>query len=150
MRSYLVVIDSSTEAELALRFAARRARQTGARIIALTIIPSADFVAFGNIQATIEAEAREEAEQLLNRAAATVRTDLGSEPVVLVRSGKPAEVVRELIQEQSVSTLVLGAAASGAPGPLVDHFTGPGCGTLPCAVMIVPGSLKLDQIDALS
>ena len=56
MRTYLVVIDDSPEASLALRFAARRAARTGGGVAVLAIIPPQDFVAFGGVQATIEAE----------------------------------------------------------------------------------------------
>ena len=55
MRTYLVVIDDSPEASLALRFAARRAARTGGGVAVLAIIPPQDFVAFGGVQATIEA-----------------------------------------------------------------------------------------------
>ncbi len=56
MRTYLVVIDDSPEATLALRFAARRAARTGGGVMVLAIVPPQDFVAFGGVQATIEAE----------------------------------------------------------------------------------------------
>ena len=62
MRTYLVVIDDSPEASLALRFAARRAARTGGGVIVLAIVAPQDFVAFGGVQAAIEAEAREHAE----------------------------------------------------------------------------------------
>ena len=52
MRTYLVVIDDSPEASLALRFAARRAARTGGGVAVLAIIPPQDFVAFGGVQAT--------------------------------------------------------------------------------------------------
>ena len=62
MRTYLVVIDDSPEANLALRFAARRAARTGGGVAVLAIIPPQDFVAFGGVQATIEAEAKKRAD----------------------------------------------------------------------------------------
>ncbi len=149
-RTYLVVIDHSAEATLAVRYAARRAAQTDGQLLILSVVTPPDFVAFGGVQATLEAEAREEAEQLAAQVAASVASDLSRPPQVLVRRGATEAVVRELLNEQPVSALVLAAAASGAPGPLVDHFTGADCGTLSCAVMIVPGALQIDQLDALS
>jgi nucleotide-binding universal stress UspA family protein len=62
MRTYLVVIDDTPEAEIALRFAARRAAKTGGAVEILVVIPRQDFVAWGGVQATIEDEAREQAE----------------------------------------------------------------------------------------
>ena len=151
MRTYLVVIDDSPEASLALRFAARRAARTGGGVAVLAIIPPQDFVAFGGVQATIEAEAREHAEQLIAAAVDTVMQETGITAQTTIKSGKPAEAVREAIGENDeVSALVLATAASGAPGPLVAHFTGQDAGTLPCPVMLVPGGIDIARLDALS
>lgn len=150
MRTYLVVIDDSPEASLALRFAARRAARTGGGVIILAIIPPQDFVAFGGVQATIEAEAREHAEELVATAADAVMQE-GVTPQNLIKSGKPAEVVREVIgASDEIAALVLATAPSGAPGPLVTHFTGQDAGTLPCPVMLVPGGIDISRLDALS
>jgi nucleotide-binding universal stress UspA family protein len=150
MRTYLVVIDDSPEASLALRFAARRAARTGGGLIILAIIPPQDFVAFGGVQATIEAEAREHAEELVATAADAVMQE-GVTPQNLIKAGKPAEVVREVIgASDEIAALVLATAASGAPGPLVAHFTGQDAGTLPCPVMLVPGGIDISRLDALS
>ena len=151
MRTYLVVIDDSPEATLALRFAARRAARTQGHVIVLTIIPPTDFLAFGGVQATIEAEAREHAEELVAAAADAVASEAGMTPTIMVQQGQPADVVHALLDERpEVSALVLGAAASGPPGPLVAHFTGADCGTLPCPVMIVPGGMDVERLAALS
>ncbi len=151
MRTYLVVIDDSPEATLALRFAARRAARTEGHVIVLAIIPPTDFVAFGGVQATIEAEAREHAEELVAAGADAVASEAGITPTIMVQQGQPAEVVHLILDERpEVSALVLGAAASGPPGPLVAHFTGADCGTLPCPVMIVPGGMDVERLTALS
>ena len=150
MRTYLVVIDDSPEASLALRFAARRAARTGGGVIILAIIPPQDFVAFGGVQATIEAEAREHAEELVATAADAVMQE-GVTPQNMIKAGKPAEVVREVIgASDEIAALVLATAASGAPGPLVAHFTGQDAGTLPCPVMLVPGGIDIARLDELS
>lgn len=151
MRTYLVVIDDSPEATLALRFAARRAARTGGGVMVLAIVTPQDFLAFGGVQATIEAEAREHAEQLVSAAATAVTQEANIAPQIMVKSGKPAEVVRDVIsQHDEISALVLATAANGLPGPLVAHFTGQDAGTLPCPVMLVPGGIDIDRLDALS
>ncbi|SUJ24583.1 Universal stress protein family [Sphingomonas paucimobilis] len=63
MRIYLVVIDDSPESRIALRFAARRAVKTGGGVEILTLLPPQEFIAFGGVQATIEDEARQQAER---------------------------------------------------------------------------------------
>lgn len=151
MRTYLVVIDESPEAELALRFAARRAAKTGGGIHVLSVTEPQEFVAWGGVQATIEAEAQERAERLVNAAAGALVAESGIRPSITVREGRAAEIVREIIaSDEEVAALVLGAAASGAPGLLVSHFTGNDAGTLRCPVMIIPGSLTAEEVDHLS
>jgi hypothetical protein len=68
-----------------------------------------------------------------------------------VRQGDATSIVRDILAEDNeIAALVLAAAASGAPGPLVSHFTGHDAGTLAVTVMIVPGSLSEDEVDRLS
>ena len=43
---------------------------------------------------------------------------------------------------------VLGAAASGGPGPLVSHFVGI-AGQLPCPVYVIPGSISDADLERL-
>jgi nucleotide-binding universal stress UspA family protein len=151
MRTYLVVIDESDEARLALRFAARRASKTGGGLHILSLVEQADFVAWGGVQATMEAEAREKAEEIVRAAAGTIFDELGIKPLITIKKGEGAEVIRELLDEhKDIAALVLGAAAQGAPGPLVSHFSGVNAGTLPCPVMIIPGSLSDEAVDLLS
>ncbi|MGL5839054.1 MAG: universal stress protein [Sphingorhabdus sp.] len=151
MRTYLVVIDESDEARLALRFASRRAARTGGAVHILAFIAKADFVAWGGVQATMEAENREKAEELVRTAAGTIFDELGLQPQITIRDGEGVEVVREMLEEHpEIAALVLGAAAQGAPGPLVEHFTGNNAGSLRCPVMVIPGSLSDEQLDELS
>ncbi len=151
MRTYLVVIDDSPEAEIALRFAARRATKTGGNVEILALIPPPEFVQWGGVMATIEEEARERAEALVMRAAGTLFAESGLTPSITVREGDGAKVVREMLAANpDVAALVLGAAPSGAPGKLVAHFTGADAGKLTVPVMIIPGSLDMDAIDRLS
>jgi nucleotide-binding universal stress UspA family protein len=151
MRIYLVVIDESPEAEIALRFAARRAVKTGGRVEILAVLPPQEFIAFGGVQATIEEEARLQAEGLVTRAAGTLMEEAGLHPTITVRQGDGPKVVREMIiANPEIAALVLGAAATGAPGPLITHFAGADAGSLTVPVMIIPGSLDRDAIDRLS
>jgi nucleotide-binding universal stress UspA family protein len=151
MRTYLAVVDETAEAEIALRFAARRAAKTGGTVLVLALIEPAEFVAWGGVQATIEDEARQRAEGLVASASGTLFDEAGIRPAILVRQGDPVLVIREVLEENDgIAALVLAAAASGAPGALVSHFTGADAGKLPCPVMIIPGSLDREAIDRLS
>jgi nucleotide-binding universal stress UspA family protein len=151
MRTYLAVVDETEEAEIALRFAARRAAKTGGTVLVLALIEPAEFVQWGGVQATIEEEARQRAEGLVASASGTLFDEAGIRPSIQVRQGEPVQVIRELLAENdSIAALVLGAAATGAPGPLVSYFAGTDAGKLPCPVMVIPGSLTREAIDRLS
>ena len=151
MRIYLVVIDDSPEAEAALRYAARRAVKTGGGVEILTLIPPQEFIAFGGVQATIEEERRLHAEALVQGAAGTLIEESGLRPSITVREGEGPRIIREIIAANpDIAALVLGAAASGAPGKLVAHFAGTDAGALPVPIMIIPGSLTREEIDRLS
>ena len=149
-RVYLVIMDDTEESCRALRFAARRAVRTGGTVHILALVPRQEFVVFGSIQATIEEEARERAEDLARGAAGSLASESGLSPAVAVRTGSGPQVVREyLAAHPEVSALVLGAAADGNPGPLVTHFTSH-LGQLPCVLMIVPGGIDESGIDSFS
>lgn len=151
MRTYLVVIDESPESSLALRFAARRAARTSGGLALLGIIEPMDFIAFGGAQATMEAEAREHIEKLMASAVETAKKEGELHPKIIIKSGDPKAVVREIIaSDDDISALVLGTVASGAPGPLVSHFTGQDAGQLPCPVMVIPGGIEMERLEALS
>lgn len=150
MRVYLVIMDETEEARIALRFAARRAVKTDGSVHVLALVPPQDFVAFAGVQATIEEEARDRAEMLAASAAGSLMSESGQLPVIAVRQGDGEKVIREYLAEHpEVAALVLGSASEGGPGPLVSHFTQVS-GSLPCPVFIVPGGLSEEDIDRLS
>lgn len=150
MRVYLVIMDETDEAGLALRFAARRAQRTGGTVHLLALVPRQQFVAFGGIQATIEEEARARAEALVTAAAGSLLGESAKSPVISVRQGDGVSVVRAYLDEHpEVSALVLGAAANGGPGPLVSHFATT-AGQLPCPLYIIPGGLDEAGLERLS
>ncbi|WP_260921849.1 universal stress protein [Novosphingobium sp. 9] len=151
MRVYLVIIDESDEALVALQYAARRAASTEGVLHLLALVPSQPFNAFAGVQATIEEEARARAETLVTAAAGNLLSQGGKMPVISVKMGEDVKVVRKYLEEHpEVSALVLGAASEGSPGPLVSHFTGSGMAHMTCPVFVVPGGLTPEQIESLS
>jgi hypothetical protein len=150
MRVYLVIMDESEEARTAMRFASRRAAKTDGAVHILALVPKQDFVAFGAVQATIEEEARDRAEVLANSAAGSLLTESGQMPTIAVREGEGEAVIRGYLADHpEVAALVLGSAAEGGPGRLVNYFSAHS-GNLPCPVFIVPGGLSDEDIDRLS
>jgi nucleotide-binding universal stress UspA family protein len=150
-RTYLVVVDDSAEARVALRFAARRAAKTGGRIEVLGIVEPQDFVQFGGVQAAIEEEQRLRIEGVVSSAIGEILDESGVETNIFVRQGEIVRTVRDFVgSRQEVDALVLGAAVSGNPGPLVSNLCGHDAGKLPCPVMIIPGSITDERMEDLS
>src|SRR6478672_457528 len=141
-RTYLVVVDDSAEARVALRFAARRAAKTNGAIEVLGIVEPQDVVQFGGVQAAIEEEQRLRIEGVVSSAIGELLDESGVEANIIIQPGEPVKAVRDYVGErEEVAALVLGAAPSGSPGPLVANFCGNDAGRLPCPVMLIPGSL---------
>ena len=146
MKSYLVVVDETGEAEVALRYAARRAARSGGSVLILAVVPPQEFVQWGAVQAAMEEEARLRAEAMGLQAASALDEQAAVQRSVLVRAGDPVKAITDLLKERDdIGALVLGAAAEGGPGPLVTHFSGAVAGTLPCPLLIVPGRLRADD-----
>ena len=150
-RTYLVVVDDSAESRVALRFAARRAAKTSGRIEVLGIVEPQDFVQFGGVQAAMEEEQRLRIEGVVSAAIGEILDESGVEANIVIQQGEAVKAVRDYVGERpDVAALVLGAAPSGNPGPLVANFTGTDAGKLPCPVMLIPGSLSEERLEQLS
>jgi nucleotide-binding universal stress UspA family protein len=150
-RTYLVVVDDSAEARTALRFAARRAAKTQGRVEILGLVEPQDFVQWGGVQSAIEEEQRLRIAGVVSAAVGEYLDETGIETSIVIQQGEPARTLREYLgSREDVSALVLGAAPSGSPGPLVASFCGTDAGKLPCPVMVIPGSLTDDRLDQLS
>jgi nucleotide-binding universal stress UspA family protein len=150
-RTYLVVVDDSAEARVALRFAARRAAKTNGRIEVLGVVEPQDFVQFGGVQAAFEQEQRLRIEGVVSAAIGEILDESGVEANIVIQHGEAVKAVRDYVAgRDEVAALVLGAAPSGSPGPLVLDFAGHDAGKLPCPVMIIPGNLSDERLEQLS
>ena len=150
-RIFLVVVDQSPELKVALRYACRRAKATGGRVSMLYVTEPVDteWLAVGNL---MREEQRAEAEARLQELAAQSQALSGEMPVLHVREGKVRDELLKLLDEEpSISVLVLGAGTGpGGPGPLITALTGKYSSNLHIPLVIVPGSLSEDAIDAVT
>lgn len=151
-RVFLVVVDDSEEMRAALRYACNRARNSNGRVALLRVVEPAEFQHFATIGNLMRAEARQEAEELLQRMAAEVNDFSGQLPVLYVREGNVREELIRLVNEDpQVSILVLAAdTGPGGPGPLITALTGKFIGRLRVPLTIVPGNLSDEQILAIT
>ncbi len=149
---FLVIIDDTPECDRALYFASRRAARVGINVIMLRVIDTHDrnqqWLGVADI---MRAEAHEEAQQMLARAAARANGIAGITPEQVIREGDTAEEILKLIDEdEDISVLVLAAGVgSEGPGPLVSSL-GTTAGTFPIPMAIVPGHLSDDELDTMS
>ena len=149
---FLVVVDDTPECDRALYFASRRAARVGINVIMLRVIDTHDrnqqWLGVADI---MRAEAHDEAQQMLARAAARANGIAGITPEQVIREGDTAEEILKLIDEdEDISVLVLAAGIGDAgPGPLVSSL-GTTAGSFPVPMAIVPGHLTDEDLDAMS
>ena len=151
-RVFLVVVDDTPEMEVALRFACRRAHNSGGRVALLYVVEPSDFQHWMAVGDLMREEARNEGEQLLQKLAAQVNDLTGTLPVLFVREGNRRDQLLQLIDEEpSISILVLGASLDKrGPGPLIQALTSKFVGRLRVPVTIVPGNLSEEDIDSIT
>jgi nucleotide-binding universal stress UspA family protein len=152
MRKFMVVVDDTPECMNALRYAARRAANTGGGVTMLYVIPPEEFQHWAGVEEVMQREKREQAEARLGALADEVRALAGVMPEFAIREGRPdEEVLAHLEGDEKIRVLVLGAAEEGeGPGPLVSTLVGKRGGRMPIPVTVVPGSLSLDAIDQIA
>ena len=96
-RTYLVVVDDSPEARVALRFAARRAAKTNGRMEVLGIVEPQDFVQFGGVQAAMEEEQRLRIEGVVSAAIGEILDESGVEANIVIQQGEAVKAVRDYV-----------------------------------------------------
>ncbi|HEY8383861.1 MAG TPA: universal stress protein [Microvirga sp.] len=149
---FMVVVDDTPECARAIHFAARRASRTGATMLMLAAVDPPDNFEWIGVGEAMIAEAEEAAQKQLDEAAKEARSAAGLDPEQIVVVGEKAVAIAKVIEEdEDISFLVL-AAGTGkdGPGPLVSTIAGKAASTFPIPIVIVPGSLTDEEIDALA
>lgn len=151
-RTFLVVVDDSEEMRAALLYACRRARNTGGRVALLRVIEPVEFQHFATVGNLMREEARQDAEQLLQRMATEVYQASGEMPVLYVREGHIRDELLKLIDEEPAISILVLATGTGpeGPGPLISSLIGKYSNKLHIPVTIVPGSLDDEAVAQLS
>ena len=151
MRKFMVVLDSSTECLNAMRFAAMRAENTGALVEILAVIPPEEFNHWIGVGAIMREEARDRINAHFEVFAKWMRDKHQVNPELVIREGEVvSEILSQIRDDSEVDILVLGAAIDRkGPGPLVTQMSKLS-GSLEVPIVIVPGSLSKEQLQALS
>src|SRR6202043_1309597 len=135
----LVIVDDTAESDRAVYYASRWAIRSGGRVVMLRIIETEDQnQQWLGVAEVMRAEAHEEANAALDRAAGRANGIAAITPERVIREGDPAEQILDVIDKDAdIAKLVL-AANPGAegPGPLITMMANT-VGSFPIPVTIV-------------
>ncbi|CDZ62161.1 MULTISPECIES: universal stress protein [Rhizobium/Agrobacterium group] len=146
-RKFMAVIDGTPECEKAVHYAGRRAKNSNGGLVLLFVIPEGDFQQWLGVEQIMRAEAREEADAVMAKAAQKVRETIGIDPEIVIREGNASEQIIQLVEEdRDIAVLVLAAGSTKeGPGPLVSAVA-----AFPIPVTVLPDTLTAEEIDALA
>lgn len=149
-RKFLAVVDSTPECEKAIHYAARRVAGIDADLVLIFVIQPGEFQHWLGVEDVMRSEAREAADAALAKASQAAVNWAGITPELVVREGKPAAAIEQLVEDDpDIALIVLAAGESvDGPGPLVSSIAATGS-TFPIPVTIVPNTLTDEDIDDL-
>jgi nucleotide-binding universal stress UspA family protein len=148
----LVIVDDTAEWDRAVYYASRWAIRVGGGVVMLRIIETEDQnQQWLGVAEVMRAEALEEADAALDRAAGRANGIAAITPERVIREGDPTEQILEVIdQDVDIAMLVLAAnPGPEGPGPLITLMA-KSVGAFPIPVTIIAGDLSDQDIDALS
>jgi nucleotide-binding universal stress UspA family protein len=145
----LVPVDETSDCRKAVHYASRRAARIDGRLVLVRVIEPCPPALFG-IGEIMQAEALQEAKELLQSYATLAQKIAGALPETVIRQGDSVREVLNLITtDQDIAILVLAAGTNRAPGVLVAELARNVC-TYPVPTIIVPAHLTDGELDALS
>ena len=148
----LVIVDDTAEWDRAVYYACRWAIRGGGGVVMLRIIETEDQnQQWLGVAEVMRAEAHEEANAALDRAAGRANGIAAIAPERVIREGDPTEQILDVIEgDVDIAMLVLAAnPGPEGPGPLVTMISS-AVGAFPIPVTIIPADLSDGEIDALS
>jgi nucleotide-binding universal stress UspA family protein len=148
----LVIVDDTAEWDRAVYFASRWAIRGGGGVVMLRIIETGDQnQQWLGVAEVMRAEAYEEANAALDRAAGRANGIAAITPERVIREGDPTEQILDVIDKDADIAMLVLAANPGpeGPGPLITMMAS-AVGTFPIPVTIISGDLSDQEIDALS
>ncbi len=148
----LVIVDDTAEWDRAVYYASRWALRAGGGVVMLRIIETEDQnQQWLGVAEVMRAEAHEEADAALDRAARRANAIAAIAPERAIREGDPTEQILDVIDKDADIAVLVLAANPGpeGPGPLITMIAA-AVGSFPIPVTIIPGDLSDAAIDALS
>ena len=148
----LVIVDDTAEWDRAVYYASRWAIRVDGGVVMLRIIETEDqnqqWLGVADI---MRAEAQEEANAALDRAAGRANGIAAITPERVIREGDPTDQILDVIDKDvDIAVLVLAAnPGPEGPGPIISTMAKM-VGSFPIPITIVPGNLSDEDIDGLS
>ncbi len=150
--TYLIIADGTDEFSVASYYASRIALARRAALAVAHITDLEDFVHWGKVEAIMRHDLRVQAEKDIWQIAKDINQDHDFYPSLYIKEGAVVDKIIEIIEEdKTIRGLVLaGSSNSNNQGPLVTYFSGKGMGKLRIPVIIVPGHLDKEAINAIT
>ena len=148
----LVVVDDTAEWDRAVYYASRWARRVDGGVVMLRVIETEDRnQQWLGVAEVMRAEALEDANAALDRAAGRASGIAAIAPERVIREGDPTEQILDVIdQDADIAMLVLAAnPGPEGPGPIITTMAET-VGSFPIPVTVISGDLSDEDIDALS
>jgi nucleotide-binding universal stress UspA family protein len=148
----LVIVDETAEWDRAVYYACRWAIRLGGGVVMLRIIETEDqnqqWLGVADI---MRAEAYQEANEALDRAAGRANGIAAITPERVIREGDPTEQILDVIDKDVDIVMLVLAANPGpeGPGPIITMMA-QAVGSFPIPVILISGELSDADIDALS
>ncbi len=149
---FLVCVDRRPQSRVAVRYACRRAKNTGGAVSLLHVIEPAEFQHWMAVEDVMDEERRGDAEQLLHDLASEVNEWAEIVPEIVVREGDIGEeILAQIEADPGIDVLVVGAAAPTDTGfSLITFLAGKLVGRLAIPLVIVPGNLSDERIVSMT
>lgn len=150
--TYLIIADGTDEFAIASHYAARIAIARRAAVAIAHITDLDDFVHWGKVEAMMRHDLRIQAEKDIWQFAKNLNEEHGLYPSLYIKEGAVVDRIIDIIEEdKTICALILaGSTNSNNQGPLVTYFAGKGMGKLRLPVIIVPGHLDKEAINAIT
>ncbi len=143
----LVVIDETSEALTALRFAGVSAKRLKSKIALLMVLEPATSRHWLGVETIMKEEAREDAMQKMRALAKDIVEYVGITPDIVIREGTKFEQLANLVgEDKQITSLVLGVSRDNKPQPLVAKLLSGELEALGIPVIIVPEDISENML----
>ncbi|HMS44892.1 MAG TPA: universal stress protein [Alphaproteobacteria bacterium] len=149
---FLVVLESSIDMKLPLYYAFRMAKRVQGRVSLLYVIEPNDLTEWQSVGNLMYEQQRQEAERVLQKAAAFVHGNSGIFPALFIREGgKIDQTVQLAGEDESISALVIVVDVQGkASGTISAQWNAKLSARLKVPLIIVPNNLTEEDIQRVT